>query len=129
MRLAFPLAIALLAAALVSGCGGSDDNSTAGGGSEQPPAQTSTAPAGASARACPIDAEGTVGLRATGVPCGAAQRLVAAWRRGGSCAPAAGASRSGCEAAGYRCQSVAGERGVAVSCSRPGRSVAFVVMD
>jgi hypothetical protein len=127
MKLAAPIAIALLAAALLGGCGGGSGDGSTGGSSTQPPAGTSSAPAGASARACPVEAGGTEGLRATGLSCGEAQRVVAAWRRGGSCKPPTGASRAGCEVAGYRCLSAASDRGFAVSCSQPGRSIAFVV--
>jgi hypothetical protein len=127
MKLAAQIAIALLAAALLGGCGGYSNDGSTGGSSTQPPAGTSTAPAGASARACPVDAAGAEGLRATGISCGEAQRVVAAWQRGGSCAPPPGASRAGCEAAGYRCLGTATDRGFAVGCSQPGRSVAFVV--
>jgi hypothetical protein len=53
--------------------------------------------------------------------------VVVAWQQSASsCAPSAGASRSGCNAAGYRCLSTVTDRGLAVSCSGPGRSIAFV---
>ncbi|HEX6782480.1 MAG TPA: hypothetical protein VF125_10685 [Solirubrobacterales bacterium] len=38
-----------------------------------------------------------------------------------------GASRWGCSIPSYRCQAVVTDRGWSVSCSRPGRSVAFVL--
>jgi hypothetical protein len=125
MRFTAPIAIAVLAAALLAGCGGSSDNGSTGGSSTQPPAGTSTAPAGASARACPVDASAEA-LRATGVSCGQARQVVDAWKGGPSCVPPVG-PRSGCDAGGYRCLSTATNRGFAVSCSRPGRSVAFIV--
>jgi hypothetical protein len=125
MRLAAPIAIALLAAALAAGCGGSSDQGSRSGGSTGAPT-TSTGPAGASAQSCPIEANRTEVLRATGVSCGKAQRLVAAWERSESCAPPAGASRSACDVGGYRCLSAATDRGFGISCSRPGRSIAFI---
>jgi hypothetical protein len=123
MRFAAPIAIAVLAAALLAGCGSSDGGPSS---STEAPPTTSTAPAGASARGCPTAPNGAEALRATGISCGEAQRVVVAWQRSTSCAPATGASRSGCDAAGYRCLSTVTGRGLAVSCSGPGRSLAFV---
>lgn len=126
MRLAVPFAIFLIAAALVSGCGGSD-----GGGSEPatgaaPKAQGSSAPAGATAHECKGGAGAKARLRATGIPCSAALGLTKAWEQAKDCAPVSGASRSSCDiAGGYRCLSVVTDRGIAVSCARPGRSIAF----
>lgn len=128
MRLAAPLAIVALAATLAVGCGDSSSrDSNAGGTASSPPASTSTAPAGASAHACPLDAGGAERLRATGVSCGEAQRLALAWNRSEACASPAGASRSGCTVRSYRCLAAATDRGLSVGCSRRGRSVAFIV--
>jgi hypothetical protein len=44
-----------------------------------------------------------------------------------SCGRPAGASRWGCSIDSLRCQAVVTDHGWAVSCSRPGRSVAFVL--
>ncbi|HET8955041.1 MAG TPA: hypothetical protein VFN18_05225 [Solirubrobacterales bacterium] len=44
-----------------------------------------------------------------------------------SCRRPSGASRWGCSIPSYRCQAVVTDRGWSVSCSRPGRSVAFVL--
>lgn len=123
VRLATPIAIAAFAAALLGGCGGSS-SSTAGGG--EPGAPSSSAPAGASVRVCPLNAGGVESLRATAVSCGAAQRVAIAWRRDGACAPAGGASRSSCTVRPYRCLATSTARGFAVGCSRPGRSIAFI---
>ncbi|MDX6590585.1 MAG: hypothetical protein QOI84_1859 [Solirubrobacterales bacterium] len=123
MRLAAPIAIALLAA-LLAGCGGSSSGGSSS--STEAPPSGSTAPAGASAQSCPTSANGAEALRVTGVSCGNAERVVVAWQQGASCAPTAGASRSGCNAAGYRCLSTVTDRGLAVSCSGPGRSIAFI---
>ncbi len=126
----------VLAAALLAGCGGSSSTSSTSGGStsgagaaKAKGSSTGTAPAGASAKACALDAAGTAGLRVTGVSCGKGQKVVLAWRRGPGCELAAGASRGGCKASGYTCEMTATERGVAVSCARPGRSIAFTAKD
>lgn len=44
-----------------------------------------------------------------------------------SCRRPPGASRWGCSIDSYRCQAVVTDRGWSVSCSRPGRSVAFIL--
>ncbi len=124
MRLAVPIAIVVLAAAASAGCG-EESADESGSAATAPPASTSTAPAGASAHACALSAGGAEGLRATGVSCGKAQRLAIAWRRGDECVPPTGASRSACTVSSYRCLAAATDRGLAVSCARPGRSVAF----
>lgn len=122
MRFATPiLAIALLLAAL-SGCGGSSDET---GSTTLPRAGSSTSPAGASVHACSLDVGGVKGLRAAGVSCGEAQRLASAWRRNAGCAANPGASHSACTVRGYRCIGTVTGRGLAVSCSRPGRAVSF----
>lgn len=125
MRLAVAIATVLVSAALLSACGGSGDGSEAST-DPQPRTRSATAPAGATAHECEGGAGAKAKLRATGLPCTEALGLVAAWERADGCAPAAGASRSACEiTGGYRCLSVVTDRGVAVSCARPGRSIAF----
>lgn len=116
---------AALAAALLGGCGGSSPGSSSGGG--EPGASGSTAPAGASAKVCVLNAGGAEGLRATGISCGEAQRVAIGWRRGAGCEPAAGASRASCSVRSYRCLATSTARGYSVGCSRPGRSLAFTV--
>ncbi|HVQ57963.1 MAG TPA: hypothetical protein VMS60_03555 [Solirubrobacterales bacterium] len=128
MRLAVPIAIVALAAALLAGCGGSTgDESASTGSTATPGASGSTAPAGASAQACSAKAAGVRDIRVTGLSCEQGELTIAAWQRLGPCRPAAGASRSGCRAGPYRCLSVMTGRGRNVSCSRPGRSVVFTV--
>jgi hypothetical protein len=99
--------------------------STTGG--ESSGAKTSTAPAGASAHACVLNAGGAEGLRATAVSCGEARRVALGWRRSDACAPAGGASRAACTVRSYRCLATSTARGFTVGCSRPGRSLAFTV--
>jgi hypothetical protein len=127
MRLATPIAITVLAAALLAGCGSSSDSgSDAAGSTAAPGASDSTAPAGASAQSCETDAVDATALRATSVSCGEARALMFAWQRQSDCATPKGASRSACTTRSYRCLSTATARGVAVSCSRPGHSIAFI---
>jgi len=126
MRLAVPFATFVIAAALLAGCGGSGEGDSEPATEAAPQAKGSTVPAGASAQECEGGAGAKAKLRATGISCAAALDLTKAWKRSNHCAPAGGASRSSCElAGGYRCLSVVTERGVSVSCARPGRSIAF----
>jgi hypothetical protein len=53
--------------------------------------------------------------------------IQAKWERDSDCDRPAGASRWGCSIGSYRCQAVVVDRGWSVSCSRPGKSVAFIV--
>lgn len=124
MRFATPIVVLALLLAVLSGCG---DSSGETGATTSPGPSSSTSPAGASVRACPLDAGGVERLRATGVSCGEAQRLATAWRRSAGCPAAPGASHSACTVRGYRCIGTVTSRGLAVSCSRPGRAVAFNV--
>jgi len=95
MRLPLALALVVLAAALLFGCGGSDD-------------ATTTLPQGANQ--------------------GAAKAEVRAeWEESPDCAHPQGASRWGCSVGPYRCQAVVSDRGWAVDCAKPGRSIAFTV--
>lgn len=124
MRLAAPLALLLLAAAIVAGCGGSSDE-TSSGSTAEPKAGTSTAPQGASARACALNTGGIEGLRVTKVSCGKAEEVALAWRGAKQCAKAG--SRSGCSVKSYRCVATATGRGWSVSCAKQGESIAFTV--
>ena len=125
MKFATPLAIALLAAALLAGCGSSSDGSDGADSTAAPKAGDASAPAGASAHACAINAGGASGLRVTAVSCGAGQKTVIAWQREAGCKLAPGGSQASCIVAGYRCIATATDRGLAVSCARPGHSIAF----
>jgi hypothetical protein len=120
MRLALPIAIAALLAGLLGGCGGgsSSTGSTAGGG-------TSTAeqgaPPGASSETC-----GGESLRVSGVPCGEAEAVLAAWRAAPGCRIQSGASHASCRVHGYLCIAAKQGQKAAVSCALPGRSILFV---
>jgi hypothetical protein len=107
------LALAVLA---VGGCGSSGDETTGGG---------ATAPAGAAAEACALNAGGIEGLRVTKVSCGEGQRVASGWRAAGQCSKQG--SRSSCSVRSYRCLATATDRGWSVSCAKPGKSIAFTV--
>ncbi len=51
----------------------------------------------------------------------------AKWEHSSDCDRPAGVSRWGCSIGDYRCQAVVTDHGWSVTCSRPGRSVAFLV--
>ncbi|MFN8162583.1 MAG: hypothetical protein U0R26_01905 [Solirubrobacterales bacterium] len=126
MRLAIPIAIVALAAALLAGCGGSSGGSSGSESTAPPKASGSRAPVGASARHCDTGAVDAKALRATGLSCGEARRLMFGWQRSSSCALPPATSRASCTRRSYLCLSTRTARGVAVSCSRPGRSIAFL---
>lgn len=113
------LAVALVAM-LANGCG-SSGTETSGAGSNR-----TEAPQGARAQACAGTAAGVEGLRVSGVGCATGRDVVATWTAKSACATPAAASRTSCTAGAYRCLGAAAERGIAVSCARPGRSISFV---
>jgi len=116
------LAACLALTAAFAGCGASDES--------EPTATATTPPAppGASARDCgDTTVAGTQDLQVTGIGCDVGRGVVAVWARKPGCAPATGASRSSCSVYDeYRCLAAATERGVTVSCARPGGSLAFL---
>jgi len=114
------LAVAALLALLVGGCGGGSSSSTAPSRSVRP-----SGPAGSKVVACRGDGAAH-GLRATAVDCASARKVMSGWGHARTCSLAKGESRGACSVAGFRCQSVRTEEGVAVSCARPGEAVAFV---
>jgi hypothetical protein len=127
MRLAATfIALVLLAAAPLAGCGGS--SSPGRSGSEAAPRQGGlAAPEGARARTCPGTAGDAEAIRVTAMSCRQGGRLAAAWSRRGGCAPPSGGSRGACTVASYRCLATAADRGLSVGCAKPGRSLAFTV--
>ncbi len=135
MRLTAPVAIAvavICAALLAAGCGGGSSGGSdttpppAGGGGTPKKATAPNAPAGSKVVACEENAADVEGLRATAVDCGTADRVMRHWRNHRSCILGEGASRGSCSLGSFRCQTVKADRGVAVSCARPGGDIAFI---
>jgi hypothetical protein len=127
MRLAVPIATLALAAALLGGCGGSSpSNSTDTGSGAAPQGGAATAPAGASAQSCGAGVAETEALRATGISCAEAKAVLLAWQRDDRCAGSQGISHIACTVRSYRCIATRTDRGLAVSCARPGGSIAFI---
>jgi hypothetical protein len=71
--------------------------------------------------------EETTGTSADQPPAGSEVQIQRAWERNPDCRRPPGASRWGCSVGDYRCQAVVTGRGWSVSCSKPGRSIAFTV--
>ena len=133
MRLARPLSLALLLAALLAvGCGSDsngDGDSSGGGGSASETSEEGEdrVPAGATATSCEAEIDGIDGsLRVTGVDCDAAGEIASGWVADRGCASPSDASRVSCKVDGYRCLGARIGPGIAVSCARPERSIAFV---
>ena len=128
MKLAVPITIAVLAATAMTGCGGSSSSSesTANRSMAAPQGGAARAPAGASAQICDTRAVDAEALRATAVSCDDARRVLFAWQRASACAGSRGASHSACTVRSYRCIGSRTDRGLAVSCAGPGRSIAFI---
>jgi hypothetical protein len=133
-RVAAPLIAAALLAALAAGCGDSSietDGSRTGTVTSVVPIpdkgkSNSGAPIGASARSCDAYSTDAGTLRATGISCGQARQVMYDWQRERSCATPSDASRGSCLTRSYRCQATRTDRGLAVSCSGPGQSIAFL---
>jgi hypothetical protein len=121
MRLALPLVIIVLLAGLAAGCGGGSSSTDTGATA---PAQTQSAPPGASNHEC-----GGQELRVTGVACDKARAVLAAWRAAPGCRIQGGGSHASCEVRGYLCIAARQGQKAAVSCSRPGHSILFVPAD
>lgn len=117
MRLALPLAIAALLAGLLAGCGGGSSSTDSSGGATT----EGGAPAGATPSGC-----GDESLRVTGVSCGEAKAVLAAWRAAPACRIQSGASHASCRVEGYLCIAARQGERAAVSCALPGRSILFV---
>lgn len=119
------LSLLALVAALgvaVGGCGSSDEGSTEGTSGGRVP--ESTAPPGATARSC--TAAGVAGVRVSGVSCARARAVASSWDGEEGCRAPQGGSRASCSVEGFRCLGAATDRGLAVSCARPGRSFSFI---
>jgi hypothetical protein len=114
------LALALVAI-LASGCGSSGTESSGKGSTTK-----TAAPPGAAVLACAGTPAGAGALRTSGVGCARGREVVARWTARDACGANAGTSRTSCTVGGYRCLGIATERGLAVSCARPGHSISFV---
>ncbi len=130
MRVARPIllivTILITLVALLPGCGSSDKSGT-GAETTGSSSATPAAPAGASARSCEGVVAGAGQLRVTGIGCDVGRGIVATWVNKPACSRPEGASRYSCTVdRGYRCQGAATQRGIAVSCARRGRSLAFI---
>jgi hypothetical protein len=129
MRLLGPIAVGLaLLALLAAGCGSSSDD-TATTPTDLPPpgsATTSNAPSGVRTDACVDDSLDPPEVVVIGGSCGLGRRTAAAWQGKASCHSPSGASRFACTVGKLRCLGVSTDRGIAVSCSRPNLSIAFV---
>jgi hypothetical protein len=68
-------------------------------------------------------------VRVTGVSCELGRSLVAGWYKDDACSAPQGASRFSCRLGKFICLSAVTDRGVAVTCATPGRSVAFIGRD
>lgn len=113
-------------AVLSTGCGSSDNTGSSSSGEEKATATVPAAPPGASVRGCEGTVAGTDRVRVTGIGCDVGRGVVASWMGKPACATPADASRFSCTVyRGYRCLGATSGRGVAVSCSRPGSSIAF----
>jgi hypothetical protein len=67
----------------------------------------------------------TSGLAGRAGPSGKEVRT--AWEGNPACRRPRGASRWGCSVLSYRCLGVVTDRGWSISCSQPGRSIAFTI--
>ncbi len=119
-----PLIAVALAALLAVGCGGSSTET--GGTGTVTEVAPGKSPLGAGATSCDAYATDAEGLRATGIACDQARQVLYGWQREPSCSLPGGVSRGSCLTRSYRCQAVRGDRGLAVSCSRQGQSIAFI---
>lgn len=125
--------LAIAVAAGGAGCGSSSDETTGAGETTAAPASTSTTPAqeapvGVRARSC--DGGASSGeVRVTGVSCELGASLAAGWHRNDACSAPKNASRMFCRLGKFVCLGAVTDRGVAVTCAAPGRSVAFIARE
>jgi hypothetical protein len=120
------LVLSFATAVATTGCGSSSDETTG------PPASTSTtrekreAPIGVRAERCGGGTASGGEVRVTGVSCELGRSLVAGWYKDSACSAPKGASRTSCRLGRFTCLGAVTDRGVAVTCAAPGRSVAFI---
>jgi hypothetical protein len=136
MRSPIAILLAVLAlAATGAGCGSSSDGTSDTSPETQgnPPASTSTtpekgqeAPVGVRAERCGEGATSGGEVRVTGVSCEFGRSLVAGWYKNSACSGPKGTSRTSCKLGRFTCLGAVTDRGIAVTCAGPGRSVAFI---
>ena len=122
------LAVLVVAALLVAGCGGSGSEGSSStapeGGAKK--ATAPNAPAGSKVISCSEGRMETVQLRATAVDCDTARATMQHWESSHACTLGKSASRSSCSLGGFRCQAVKVDRGAAVSCAKEGADIAWI---
>jgi hypothetical protein len=121
MKRPVPAAAVLALALFVVGCGGGSSSSTAPSRSAPP-----SGPAGSRVVACKGGAATAEALRASALDCAAGRKVMSGWGHSHACSLGRNESRGACSVDGFRCQSVRTDRGVSVSCARPGEAVAFI---
>lgn len=121
LSLALAAALLVLAALAVAGCGSSSDETTGEG-----PASTSAAPQGATAKVCRGASALRGEVRVTGVDCNEGRAVVAGWNGEPKCFSPSGASRYSCKVSQMTCLAATVDTGIAVTCARPGQSLAFL---
>jgi hypothetical protein len=118
------LLLALALAVAAAGCGSSSDETT--GTTSTTLEKKQEAPVSVRADRCGEGATAGGEVRVTGVSCELGRSLVAGWYKDGACSAPQGASRTSCRLGEFICLGAVTDRGVAVTCAAPGRSVAFI---
>jgi hypothetical protein len=138
MKVSVATVLAVLAAAalLVAGCGGSGSEGSSStapqggaaqeGGAGEGGAKKATAPNAPAGSKVIFCSDGAMQRRATALDCGPARTTMQHWESSHACGLGDGDSRGSCSLGGFRCQEVKVDRGVAVSCAKPGADVAFI---
>lgn len=123
-----PSLLALLGVAMavgVGGCGSSGDGPSGSAG--EGAGKVARPPVGATAGRCRVSGIAGVGqVRVVDAECPFARGVVASWNKAQACAAPTGGSHASCSIGGLRCLATATERGLAVSCAEPGRSISFL---
>ena len=124
------IALAVLAIAVrwrAAGCGSSSDETRPRRSETAAPAARARqeAPGRRPSQRCKSSASVDGEVRVTGVPC-ELDRSFAAWHKNGDCSAPEGASRTSCKLGRFICLGAVTDRGLAVNCAAPGRSMAFI---
>lgn len=131
MRSPIAILLAVLALALaITGCGSSPDETSSAPAGDSPASKSTVpgreAPAGVRTERCGEGSTQGGEIRVTGVSCKLGRELVAGWYKNSACSSPKGASRTSCKLGEFTCLGAVTDRGLAVTCAGPGRSVAFV---